>query len=612
MSELAGAHEDHSREERWRQDRELIVRYRATRGRSKRERDRAFEPIVARFGPMVLGFCAARLDSDPDAAQQAAMDTFTDAYTSLYTLEEPRAAVSFLQKIAYRKVITHYKKAAKRRQEHPSADLGEHLERNLVRDGLRRPEPDIGFTARVEELRRLLDELVRTLSPEVQRTYDLSFRQDLTAAEVAQELEVSTPDASRRIHKHRKILLEALCITFLVHGGKGCDVFTKEAAGHRGRVPPPALRRKVASHYRDCEECRRQCRECIFWWTPGLVPVLFAPDLQREVMGRIKLVADTRTLDTGGDGQSPRDAAESPHGAAPGRRLRLRLRDGRRASAARVPGRRPSARRSPAGSGRDGGKWGPVAAVLLVGALLVGVMALGGAFRRSDIGALVKEPFAPEPSVMSDGPGRSDGTGPGAGDGRPGAGARDGDGPGQSTGPGSGGRGETGGSGSGDNGETGGTEGGGQGGAGGGNDDRQGHGGGEAGGDGNGDGSGGGSGGGSENGPGGSDGAGPSAPPEPPVAHTVGVVIKPGSDELVASYGVGVAVAGAPRPRCQGVNNPCLYEVPDGATVEVTLPAGSKALSWGGDAPCEPWQTTCAFTVTASRGIAVRLQYEPG
>lgn len=594
MSGLTGAHDDQSRDEVWRHDRDLIVRYQATRGRSKRERDRAFEAIVDRFGPMVLGFCAARLDSDPDAAQQAAADTLMDAYTSLYTLKEPRAAVSFLRRIAHRNVITCYKKAAKHRQERPTADIGGHLEQNHARSSLRQPEPDIGFTVRKEELKQLLDELVQTLPPAEQRTYDLETRRNLTVAEIAHELDVPTPTASRRLHKHRKSLLEALGITFLILARRGCDAFREidGVADFRGRIPPPALRRKVAPHYHGCDECQRQCRECVFWWTPGLVPVLFAPDLQREVMGRIELVADTRTLDTDGigeeDGQSPAHRADRGNGGQTADRPSSspRTRAGKRTSAGKT-----SRRRSSSGPGRHRAKWGPVMAVLLVGALLGGVLALGGAFHQAEIGTLVKEPSGAEPSVTSREPGRADDAAPGAGDGRPG-GAAGGDDPG----PAGGGQGTTGST-------DGGTEGGGREEADDGDRARQ---------EQPGETDGGEDGGESVNEPDGPTVAGPSAQPEPPAEHTVGVLIKHGSDPLVADYGVGVTVAGAPQQRCRGLNAQCLYDVPDGATIEVTLPANSRTLSWGGDAPCEPWQTTCVFTVTAPLGVPLRLQYEPG
>jgi RNA polymerase sigma factor (sigma-70 family) len=554
MSGLTRADDDQSREEGWRRDRDLVVAYQATRGRSKRERDRAFEAIVDRFGPAVLSFCAARLDSDPDAAQQAAADTFFDAYTSLYTLKEPRAAVSFLRQIAYRKVISCYKKAAQHRRERPTAEFGEHLEHDHARDSLSQPEPDVGFTAREEDLKRLLDELVRTLPPSEQRTYDLAIRRNLTAAEIGRELGIPTPTASRRLHKHRQSLLEALGITMLMRAGKGCDAFKKidGVADFRGRIPPPALRRKAAPHYLGCDECRRQCRECVFSWTPGLVPFLFAPALQREVMERIELVAHTQTLDTGGFGQGG--------------------------------GRGPSF-----GPGRERAKWGPVVAVLLVGALLGGVLALGGAFRRAETGTLVKEPSGARPSVMSDGPGRADAPSPRAGNGRPsgakggGAPRREGDG-GQKTTMGSTPSGK----------EAGGRDGG--------HRARQGRPGGAD------DGADEGEPGDEPKGPG---VTGPSVKPEPPAEHPVGVLIKYGSDPLVADYGVGVTVAGAPAPRCKGITQ-CVYNVPHGATVEVTLPGNSKTLSWGSKVPCEPWQTTCVFTVTAPVRVPLRLQYEPG
>jgi hypothetical protein len=99
--------------------------------------------------------------------------------------------------------------------------------------------------------------------------------------------------------------------------------------------------------------------------------------------------------------------------------------------------------------------------------------------------------------------------------------------------------------------------------------------------------------------------------PAPVVEHTVVVHISSASDELVASYGVGVTIGGAPQPRCTGRGADCSYTVTDGTAMEVALPGNSEVAAWA-DAPCSPSATTCAFTVSHGLGMNLNLQYVPG
>ncbi|MBO2454462.1 sigma-70 family RNA polymerase sigma factor [Actinomadura barringtoniae] len=598
--------EKRSRDEQWRLDRELILRFQAAA--PGRERERAFEPLVARYGPMVLRRCAIGLAPDGGAAEEAAADTWVEAYTALYRLRDPRAAVNYLREIAHRQVIRRYR-AAPRRMELPSADAVEDRERTRARSD--RAESDHGFAIREQELLRLLEALVPTLPEGEQRLYDLVVRQGMEVSELAQALGVSRQIASRRLYDHRQYLKEAFGATVLVLSGNGCAdirgvkaVASFRKAASRMSVMPATLRWKVVQHISDCAKCGHWCKENGFWWILALVPPLFLAGLHRNVMGRVRLVSNTEAV-TG-----PAVTARSP--APPTRR-----RSSRRAPAARPP----STRRSPSGPGRNGWEWGPVAAVVLVGGLLTAVLAVGGAFRQTGLGVLAAEPASPKPSTVSKAPGRVKPTRPGTGGRRPGhadagsgrgatggADSSEGDGSDRS---GPAGRGDGGGrlpdgtNRSGSGGRAGsGPDGSGGGGSGNGSDGSDGGGSGS-----DSDGSGGG---GSGSDSDGSPGGGPYVPAERPADHTVEVRIDGASDPTVASYGIDVTVAGTARPRCQGLNAQCLYTVPHGGTIEVRLPGNSRVPSWGGQAPCKSGQTTCAFTVTANMSMPLRLAYEPG
>ncbi|MFI6516911.1 sigma-70 family RNA polymerase sigma factor [Spirillospora sp. NPDC050679] len=308
---------------------------RAFAAASAAERDGIMRELVRRHEGPVKRYCASRLGGDPDAAADAAQETFIVALRRLADLRDPAVLRTWLIGIARNLTAQQVRRDARLRLA---------LTGDIERLEAPRAEQDAEFLRRATAAVDLVERVLPTLPPEHQRMFELVGRRGCKGEELARELGVSTERAFKRAHAHREYLRRALGATVLVLAGLGCEklkAIVREAGPLEG-VPSPELRLKAVNHIGACKACSRLRDRRMARFSPAVLPAFYLEDV-RERFGLV--------------------SAETGLPVPPPAR-----RDGERAS--------DDGRTAP---------WGPVAAALAVAAIL-GVLVLLGARADRDPG----------------------------------------------------------------------------------------------------------------------------------------------------------------------------------------------------------------------------------
>jgi RNA polymerase sigma factor (sigma-70 family) len=170
-------------------DTELLERWAARRDEA------AFEVLVWRHGPMVLGLCRRLLSRPPDI-EDAFQATFLALVRKAGSIRRPEAVGSWLYKVAYRIALRSRAGARKRAaRESPAADL-QALESKPLPSG--------------RGLGELLDEEVNRLPAKYRTTLVLCYLQGRTNEEAAQELGCPVGTVFSRLASARHLLQRRL------------------------------------------------------------------------------------------------------------------------------------------------------------------------------------------------------------------------------------------------------------------------------------------------------------------------------------------------------------------------------------------------------------------
>jgi RNA polymerase sigma factor (sigma-70 family) len=194
----------------------------------------AFETIVERYQPRLLGFCRQMLGSTEDA-EDVLQEVFVNAYRAMLADSREINLRPWLYRIARNRCLNHLRK--------PTADAQESMD--MV------PMVDAGTThERVhnrEEFRQLIADVNKL--PETQRSALLLREMDaMSYEEIAQSMETTVPSIKSLLVRARISLAEASQARLLTCGEVRLQL--AEAAEGLVKVSPPVRR-----HVRDCEEC---------------------------------------------------------------------------------------------------------------------------------------------------------------------------------------------------------------------------------------------------------------------------------------------------------------------------------------------------------------------
>jgi RNA polymerase sigma factor (sigma-70 family) len=194
----------------------------------------AFETIVDRYQPRLLGFCRQMLGSTEDA-EDVLQEVFVNSYKAMLADDREINLRPWLYRIARNRCLNHLRK--------PTADAQESMD--MV------PEVDAASTAEKvhnrEEFRQLLADVKKL--PETQRSALLLREMDaLSYEEIAAAMETTVPSVKSLLVRARISLAEASQARLLTCGEVRIEL--SEAAEGLRKVSGPVRR-----HVRECEEC---------------------------------------------------------------------------------------------------------------------------------------------------------------------------------------------------------------------------------------------------------------------------------------------------------------------------------------------------------------------
>ncbi|HEY7455796.1 MAG TPA: sigma-70 family RNA polymerase sigma factor [Solirubrobacterales bacterium] len=194
----------------------------------------AFETIVDRYQPRLLGFCRQMLGSTEDA-EDVLQEVFVNAYRAMLADEREINLRPWLYRIARNRCLNHLRR--------PTADAQESMDMVPVVEAASTAEK----VSNREEFRQLLDDVGKL--PETQRTALLLREMDaMSYEEIAAAMETSVPSVKSLLVRARISLAEASQARQLTCGEVRLEL--AEAAEGLRKVSGPVRR-----HVRECEEC---------------------------------------------------------------------------------------------------------------------------------------------------------------------------------------------------------------------------------------------------------------------------------------------------------------------------------------------------------------------
>jgi RNA polymerase sigma factor (sigma-70 family) len=166
--------------------------------------DVAFEALVRRHGPMVMGVCRRVLGNLPDA-EDAFQATFLVLIRKAASLQSPELLANWLYGVAYRTAWKARAAAARRRRrEIPIQDL---------------PDPQAAPDAVRNEVQHLIDQELRRLPEKYRVAAVLCELEGRSRKEVARELGIPEGTLSSRLAMARRLLAQRLSKHGLVLSG---------------------------------------------------------------------------------------------------------------------------------------------------------------------------------------------------------------------------------------------------------------------------------------------------------------------------------------------------------------------------------------------------------
>jgi RNA polymerase sigma factor (sigma-70 family) len=277
-------------------DAELVRR--ALGATTTADRKAAFAAIADRYHLTVFRQCA-RWFPHPEEAQDVGQAAFEAAFTLLAAgkaPERPEKLAGWLVEIARR-----------RGQEYRRKDISAGVSWAILPEGQSLDEieddtePRSGSAIRRARATRLVETVVATLTARQQEIYQLRITSELTGAQVAERLGITSKAASNEITRVQDLIAAGFGALILFQEGRRyCPDLARiietapDAVGTAAFTT--ALRERIVHHFDncrvcdDCHTCNAKRRELVGPYVPAVVPILFAADLRdriTEIIDRI-------------------------------------------------------------------------------------------------------------------------------------------------------------------------------------------------------------------------------------------------------------------------------------------------------------------------------------
>jgi RNA polymerase sigma-70 factor (ECF subfamily) len=160
--------------------------------------DDAFTCLVEAYQKPVYNLCY-RMLGEPEAAEDAAQDTFLKAYQNLGRYDPERAFATWLLSIAAHHCIDKL-----RRKRFSSFSIDENEEGQTEIPDRFAPDPETE-TVRSQE-REHLHRLLQTLEPIDRAAVVMRYWHDASEVEIAETLKLTVPAVKSRLHRARRAL----------------------------------------------------------------------------------------------------------------------------------------------------------------------------------------------------------------------------------------------------------------------------------------------------------------------------------------------------------------------------------------------------------------------
>lgn len=166
--------------------------------RARNGDEEAFAILVETYQTPVYNLCY-RMLGEPEAAEDAAQETFLKVYQNLPRYDIERSFATWLLSIAAHHCIDRL-----RRRRFSTFSIDEDEEAPLEIPDHHAPDPE-AETSRREQQRRL-QRLLQELEPLDRAAVVLRYWQDASEVEIAQTLGLTVPAVKSRLHRARKAL----------------------------------------------------------------------------------------------------------------------------------------------------------------------------------------------------------------------------------------------------------------------------------------------------------------------------------------------------------------------------------------------------------------------
>jgi RNA polymerase sigma-70 factor, ECF subfamily len=160
--------------------------------------DEAFTMLVEMHQKPVYNLCY-RMLGEPEAAEDAAQETFLRVYQNLARYDRDRSFATWLLSIAAHHCIDRL-----RRRRFSSFPLDDEVQTGLPDPSALDPETEV---AKRQEEERLQNHL-KFLNPTNRAAIILRYWQDCSEAEIAKALNLSVPAVKNRLHRSRRLLAD--------------------------------------------------------------------------------------------------------------------------------------------------------------------------------------------------------------------------------------------------------------------------------------------------------------------------------------------------------------------------------------------------------------------
>lgn len=241
--------------------------------------------IYDRYADRLHDHCWSIL-RDPNEASDALHDTFIAAARALPQLRDPTRLRPWLYAIARNEAL----RRCRARKRVTPVEAVDEMSAPL--------DVDLDADAHRDELRTLVWDAAAGLAPRDQAMLDLHLRQGLEGADLAQALGVSDSHARVLLTRLRDQVERSLGALLVARTGRRkCDELRAILGDWDGRLSP-LLRKRVARHIDDCDECGRRRRVLV---SPmallAAVPIVAAPSAMRDrVLGDVERVSAVRPI----------------------------------------------------------------------------------------------------------------------------------------------------------------------------------------------------------------------------------------------------------------------------------------------------------------------------